>query len=165
MSNKKEEVKIETKVETKTEQESNTVNTQENRKEEIKKIVEKQFRRPDLQYEGRLIIDQKYKKPGKVVRVVSDKPGRIAYLESLGYSVVKDETKVGQGQLDVPNQLGSAVTVEAGLIKSCPSVLMEIDEDLYNERQKYKTKMNTELFEDSVSDNQRDDQRKERSGK
>lgn len=134
------------------------------KQEELKKIVEKQFRRPDLQYEGRTVIDPKYKKPGKVLRVVSDKPGRVEYLESLGYSVVKDETKVGQGQLDMPNQLGSAVTVETAIHgKSQMGVLMEIDEDLYNERQKYKAKMNTELFEDSVADGQRDDQRRERN--
>jgi hypothetical protein len=110
---------------------------------EVKKAEKKKvYRRSEMVYQGRLHIDEQHKKPGKVGRVVNVKPGRIKYLESLGYQIVTDETKIGSGSLSEPGQMGSAVQIDAGISVSQPAVYMEIDEDLYNERQAMKAEDN-----------------------
>jgi hypothetical protein len=125
------------------------------KEEDLLEKVRKEFRRPDLENRGRLHIDAELKKPGKVLRVVSCKPGRVKYLESLGYRVVQNEgMKVGSGSLSENSGLGSAVTLDAGINHSTPSVVMEIDEDLYKARQKVKTEMNDEQLQAEIAANQ-----------
>ncbi|HEY3526016.1 MAG TPA: hypothetical protein VGK47_07460 [Nitrososphaeraceae archaeon] len=126
-------------------------------KEDKKNRVYADLKRVQLEYEGRLYIDPKYKKPGKVLRVVSCNPGRVRQLEAMGYTIVQDETKIGSGSLREPGQLGSAVTVEAGIRQSDPSILMEIDEDLFNARLEYKAEQNDAQLEMQIESAQYDE--------
>lgn len=128
----------------------------ENKKELVSKETrKKQIRRAEIEHNGLLHLDDKYKKPGKVYRAVADKPGRIKYLESLGYEVVKDDDFVsGTEGTSKTHKLGSAQTVEMGINQSQPGVWMCIDEDLYNDRQEVKAEMNQEYFQQTTKENQ-----------
>lgn len=119
-----------------------------------KKETKKPIRRAAIENPGRLYFDEKYKKPGKVYRVVNDTPGRVKYLESLGYEIVRDEMKIGEDTVDNASSLGSALTMDVGKHKSQPAVVMECDEDIYNERQALKAEENTAMFEDSKASGQ-----------
>lgn len=119
-----------------------------------KKEIKKPIRRAAIENPGRLYFDEKYKKPGKVYRVVNDTPGRVKYLESLGYEIVRDEMKIGEDTVDNASSLGSALTLDVGKTRSQPAVVMECDEDIYKERQAEKAKDNVAMFEESKSANQ-----------
>ncbi len=93
-------------------------------------------RRKDMQQAGPLYIDESLKTPGKVLRIVNaDKPGRVKYLQRLGYTIKEDpDFKVGDDIVG-KSLLGSSVTVELSTTtgKHCQGVVMEIDEDIYDE--------------------------------
>lgn len=113
----------------------------------------KPIRRADLESQGRLYVDENLKEKGFTYRIVNDKPGRVKLLERMGYEIVRDETKVGTESSNTVHQLGSAVTLEAGIHKSQLAVLMRCPDDIYNERQKEKGKENTAMFTQTVEDN------------
>ncbi len=120
-------------------------------KPEKRKIL----RRAELEQQGRLYVDESHKEPGYVYRIVNDKPGRIKWLERLGYEVVEDKTQVGTESANTTHQLGSAVTVETSIYgKSQTGVLMKCPKDIYDERQREKAQDNQAAFDQSVSDNQ-----------
>jgi hypothetical protein len=120
----------------------------------------KEIRRAPMEYSGTTYLDDKYKESGKVYRAVADRPGRIAYMKQMGYSIVTDENfQGGTETLNTAHRLGSAQTVELGKTVSQPGVWMEIDEDIYNARQQEKAKQNTAMFEQSVDDNRYDGQK------
>jgi hypothetical protein len=146
MSKDTKEVKVEAKV-TSLEAPKEELKTVEVKKEEVKKT---EYRRPEMVYRGRLHIDEKYKKPGKVQRIVRANSSRIQDLEYLGYTVVTDETKVGTGALSEPGSLGSAATIDAGLHgKSDLHIIMECDQDVYDQRQAEKAKANDAQLQSS----------------
>lgn len=112
-----------------------------------------EIRRPEEDYRGRLYVDPKYQKPGKVLRVVNDKAGNIEYLLSIGYTFVRDEVKVGQGSLSDMSGLGSAVQIEVGRNVSQKAYLMEIDKDLFDRRQAEKVRVNREALDSKIEAN------------
>lgn len=118
-------------------------------KEELKKKI----RRGNLQFQGRLRIDDKYKTPGKVLRVVSLKPGRKEYLESLGYRA-RPDIQIGGDTLEQAK--GTGGVFDLGINHSNPSIVMEIDQDLYDARQEVKSEDNEAIFKAKVAENQKD---------
>lgn len=127
---------------------------------EVKKEIKKPIRRATLEYNGATYLDDKYKKPGKRYRAVADRPGRIQYMESLGYEIVRDDDfESGDAAKLAGSKLGSAQTLEMGKSKSDPGIWMCIDEDLWTERQELKNARNNEAFNVAVEAGQRPDQR------
>ena len=122
-------------------------------KEELKAKI----RRGRLQNPGRLYIDPKYQRPGKTLRIVSLKPGRKEYLESIGYTH-REDIIVNGGSLAQPHAI--AGQFEAGINVSTPSIIMEIDSDLLAVRQEVKSEDNSAMFKNRVKSNQRLDQQK-----
>lgn len=141
---------------------------EEVKKPDVKSVVKKltkeeykeKFRNQSLEYKGRLYIDDKYKKPGKVLRIDNSDIATRNYLEQLGYTIVQREVEVGSGSLSEPSSLGSAVHIEQGIINSQPGILYEIDEDLYNARKELEHEDNAAQLNQKIEDNQRSDQRK-----
>lgn len=121
------------------------------RKEELKE----KFRKAELNYSGRLYIDDKYKKPGKVLRIDNDDPATRKYLESLGYAIVNSDIKVGSGSLSEPSNMGSAIHIEQGIMFSQPGILYEIDEEVYEARKELEAESNDMQLQQTIEDNQR----------
>ena len=92
------------------------------------------------------------KNPGFVRRFVNDKGDRIQQFINAGYSVVKEDIKVGDPKIGKPNQLGNSVSAQRDGQRK---VLMEIPEEYYNEDYKAKQdnilKVENELRRNSVS--------------
>jgi hypothetical protein len=106
-----------------------------------KTVPKKKMRRALSENPGPLFIDDKYKREGYRYRIVNDTPGRIDFLESRGYSVVRREVDVGNGSIDAPSATGSAVELEVGKIHSQKAVLMEISEEDYQLNRKEKEQL------------------------
>lgn len=125
---------------------------------EKKKLTKEELmakvRQANLNYQGRLYIDDKYKKSDKITRIDNDDPATRRYLESLGYTVVQEEVQVGSGSLSEPSSMGSEVHVEQGIRFSQPGILYEIDKDLYEARKEVECEMNNEHFLTEVDRNQ-----------
>lgn len=120
----------------------------------IDKLKEK-FRNSNIEYKGRLYIDEKHKKPGKVLRIDNDDPATRNYLEGLGYSVVQDSSiKVGSGSLAEPSSMGSAVHIEQGIMISQPGVLYEIDDEYFTARKELEAEENDRQLQDKIEENQ-----------
>ncbi len=107
----------------------------------------KRVRRLHIEEDGALFIDEKHKRPGFVRRIVKDTPGRIKKFEKYGYTIVKDETKIGDGKAGDKSQLGSAVTVELGRRSQMTGVLMEIPQEIYDEIQDEKQEYNDQQIQ------------------
>lgn len=134
---------------------SKTESKIENTSPESSKKFKKPIRRASLVYQGATYLDEQYKKPGKVYRAVADTPGRIKYMESLGYEIVRDENfESGDSATLSGHNLGSAQTLEMGKTHKLQGVWMCIDEDEYKERQEAKAEENRKFFEDTVVENQ-----------
>lgn len=117
--------------------------------------LKRQVRRANLNYAGRLTIDEKLKTPGKRLRIDNDDGPTRQYLESLGYTVKIDPNfKVGSGSLSEPNNMGSAIHVEQGITASQPGIVYEIDEDLYQARLEVAAEDNQALLQQTVEANQ-----------
>lgn len=148
------------------------MSTKEVKKEEQQEVkpkidreeLKRKIRRATLEYSGRLAIDDKYKKPGKILRIDNDDLATRKQLELLGYSVVLDEVQVGSGSLSEPNNMGSAVHIEQGIRMSQPGILYEIDEELWKVRKEIEAEDNDAQLAQTIVDNQRDDQRDKRIG-
>lgn len=126
---------------------------------ERKEKFKKEFRRTNLEYRGRLFIDEKFKKPGKVLRIDNDDPQTRQMMAQLGYTIVQDpDLKVGSGSLNETNNMGSAVHIEQGITFSQPGILYEIDEDLYEARKEIEAEENRKIFETTVAANRYDGQ-------
>ena len=100
---------------------------------------ERPVRNPVANITGRrdiLTFNRIPKDPDKVYRVVNDVDSRIEDLRDLGYEVVQADGKLGDVSVDNPRGLGSAVTKPVG--GGITGVLMAIDKDIYDERQKLK---------------------------
>lgn len=125
------------------------------KRERIEKLKSK-YREAPLDYQGRLYIDDKYKKPGKVQRIDNDDPATRKNLEKLGYTVVIDENiKVGSGSLREPSNMGSAIHIEQAVYgQSQPGILYEIDEEEYIARKEVEAEHNEELLKAEIEKNQ-----------
>lgn len=122
--------------------------TKKETKEEIKARLRESIRRGELEYSGRLYIDPKYKKPGKVLRIDNADPATQEHLKKLGYTLVREPVEVGSGSLSEPaNMGGSIVHVEQGIRFSQPGLLYEIDEDLLKARRELEAEMNDAQLE------------------
>lgn len=142
------EVKTETATETK------AVSKKKMTKEEYKE----KFRKMDLQYTGRLHIDEKYKNPDKILRIDNDDAATHKYLTELGYTLVKRDVEIGSGSLSQGSDMGSAVHIELGITFSQPGVLYEIDKDIYEARKEVEVEQNNQFLEDKIEASQREDQ-------
>lgn len=110
-------------------------------------------REANLKYQGRVHIDEKYKKPDKVLRIDNDDAATRAYMKSLGYTIVQDEIPVGSGSLRESSNMGSAVHVELAIYgQSQPGILYEIDKDLYEARQAVEAEQNSQRFHQKVDE-------------
>lgn len=137
----------------------------EDRAKRLKKEkLKEKYRNAELTYSGRLVIDDKYKKPGKVLRIDNDDFATRKYLESLGYTIVQkdigEDAKVGSGSLREPGDMGSAVHIEQGIVFSQPGILYEIDEDEYNARKEVEAEQNDAQLQNQIESNQYDGQDK-----
>ncbi len=128
--------------------------TIEETRRERKEKFKKEFRRVNLEYRGRLYIDEKYKKPGKVLRIDNDDAATRHYLSQLGYTVVHEDVKVGTGSLSETNNMGSAVHIEQGIMSSQPGILYEIDQDMYDARKELEAEDNNNLLQEMITANQ-----------
>lgn len=89
-------------------------------------------RRKRLQQAGPLFVDEKHKKAGMHYYIVNDEPGMIKRFEGMGYSIVHDSaTEIGDTATS--GKFGSAVTVEVGRTSQLTGVLMEIDDEGWQE--------------------------------
>lgn len=141
---KAEENKVESKIE-------KSVETRKPSREELKA----KFRRVSLEYEGRLAIDDKYKTPGKVLRIDNDDLATRKYLESLGYTPVKRKVEVGSGSLsEAHNTIGSEVHIEQGIVTSQPGILYECDQEVYDVRKELDAEANNAQLENTITDAQ-----------
>lgn len=111
------------------------------------KLKEKTTRvkRTRIEQAGPLYIDDKYNRDGFRRRIVADRPGQIRKYEKLGYTIVTDETLVGDQKAGTTTRLGSAVTVDLGRTHELKGVLMEIPEDIYQEIQAEKAEEYDEI--------------------
>jgi len=120
-------------------------------KEELRRIV----RRSQTEFVSRIHIDDKYKTPGKRLRIDNDDPETRQYLEGLGYVVKIDpDMKAGSGSLSQKNSMGSTIQVEQGIRLSQPGIVYEIDEDLYQARQELEAEQNNERLKSKIEDTQ-----------
>jgi hypothetical protein len=71
------------------------------------------------------------KRPGFVRRIVNDKGDRVQRFKDAGYSIVEEETQVGDPKIGRATQLGGDVRLHVG--GGMRAVLMEIPEEFYNE--------------------------------
>ena len=101
----------------------------------------KRVKRLHLEQAGPLYIDPKYNREGFVRRIVKDIPGNLQRFERMGYTIVRDDTKIGEGKAGDKSQLGSAVTVELGRKNQLTGVLMEIPTDIHKEIQDEKNEI------------------------
>jgi len=76
------------------------------------------------------------KRRGYIRRFVNNDRGRISQFEAAGYSVVKEDTQIGDPKIGKNSLPGSAAARPVG--GGITTVLMEIREDWYNEDQKAK---------------------------
>ena len=76
------------------------------------------------------------KREGFVRRFVNDEGDRIQQFEAAGYSIVREDTPVGDVKAGKAKNIGSAVNPSVGGDKK--AVLMEIKEEWYKEDQKTK---------------------------
>jgi hypothetical protein len=120
-------------------------------KEELRRIV----RRSQTEFVSRIHIDDKYKTPGKRLRIDNDDAATRQYLESLGYVVKIDpDMKAGSGSLSQKNSMGSTIQVEQGIRLSQPGIVYEIDEDLYQARLELEAEQNSEKLQSTIESNQ-----------
>ena len=114
------------------------------------------YRRVAMEYSGRLTIDDKYKVPGKVLRIDRGDLATRKNLEMLGYTPVRDRNvQVGTGSLSEANsRLGSEVSVEMGIVHSDPGILYECDQEVYDVRKEIEAEANTAQLENTISDAQ-----------
>ena len=133
---KKEEVAVEAAP--KEETATKVVETKKLTKEELKA----KFRGAEMAYRGRLFVDDKYKKPDKVLRIDNDDAATRQYLAGLGYVPVLENIVVGSGSLNEAHGMGSEVRVEQGVSFSQPGILYEIDKDLYDARKEIESEDN-----------------------
>lgn len=145
----------ETKSEVKIEEVKETKVVKKMTKEEYKE----KFRSMNLQYTGRLHVDEKYKSPDKVLRIDNDDPATRKYLEDLGYTAVRRDVEVGSGSLSEPGSMGSTVQIEQGITFSQPGILYEIDKDIYDARKEVEVEQNNQFLEQKIADSQREDQK------
>jgi len=145
--------------------EENTVeDTKESKpikKKMTKEEYKEKFRNMDLQYTGRLHVDEKYKNPDKVLRIDNDDPATRKYLSELGYTPVKriEGAVNGSGSLNESQNLDSYVRFEQAITgQSQPGILYEIDKDLYDARKEVEVEQNNELLQSKIEDMQREDQ-------
>jgi hypothetical protein len=154
----KEETKLETLKETLVEdvRESKPV-----KKKMTKEEYKEKFRKMDVQYTGRLHVDEKYKNPDKVLRIDNDDPATRKYLAELGYTPVTriEGAANGSGSLNEASNLDSYVRFEQSIAgQSQPGILYEIDKDLYDARKEVEVEQNNELLQSKVEEMQREDQ-------
>jgi len=150
----KEEIKIETKVE-------DTKESKPVKKKMTKEEYKEKFRKMDLQYTGRLHVDEKYKNPDKILRIDNDDPATRKYLAELGYTPVTriEGAANGSGSLNESQNLDSYVRFEQAIAgESQPGILYEIDKDLYEARKEVEVEQNNELLQSKIEDMQREDQ-------
>ena len=102
---------------------------------EVEKVVNTS-KRPERVSLGTRNILTAPKKRGYVRRFVNNEPGRVAQYEAAGYSVVKEDTQIGDPKIGKSSLPGSAAARPVG--GGITTVLMEIREDWYNEDQKAK---------------------------
>lgn len=142
-STKKEEVTLETiKEETKT-------------KKFTKEELMAKVRAANMNYEGRIYVDEKYKKPDKVLRIDNGDAATRHYMKSLGYTIVQrqEDAKTGSGSLREPSSMGSEVEFELAIYgQSQPAIAYEIDKDLYEARQEVEAEMSKQKFHNTVDD-------------
>lgn len=129
------------------------------KKKMTKEEYKEKFRKMDLQYTGRLHIDEKYKNPDKILRIDNDDPATRKYLQELGYTIVQRDVEVGNGSLNQPSNMGSAVHIEQGITFSQPGILYEIDRDMYEARKEVEVEQNNQLLNDKIEEAQREDQK------
>lgn len=128
-------------------------------KKMTKEEYKEKFRKMDLQYTGRLHIDDKYKNPDKILRIDNDDPATRKMLADLGYTIVQRDVEVGSGSLSQSSNMGSAVHVELGITFSQPGILYEIDKDLYEARKEVEVEQNNQFLADKIEESQREDQK------
>lgn len=81
-----------------------------------KKVEHKEMRRAEDDNMGRLYYDEELEEDGFEYRIVNDTPGRVKYLQRLGYELVQDfRGKVGSGSLQEPSSTDSLVEIEVGI--------------------------------------------------
>lgn len=127
-----------------------------------KEEYKEKFRKVNLQYSGRLYIDEKYKNPDKVLRIDNDDAATRKLMAELGYTVVQRQVEVGSGSLSQGSNLGSEVHIEQGISFSQPGILYEIDKEAYEARKELEIEDNNNKLEQTIEDSQREDQQKKR---
>lgn len=148
----------------KTEKKEDVVSEVSKTKEILEQVKKKELSREDKKAlfrrinfdveQSRIHIDEKYKRPGRVPRVVDDNPSRIQEMLQIGYEFVQDTSvQVGNESLDQVREAGSIVRIEVGGKNSpCRGILMDIDEDLLEVRREWKAKRNNELLEGKIEE-------------
>ena len=123
---------------------------------QVEKKEKKQIRRADIEYRGKIFIDENQKEDGFIYRFVNDKAGRVGYLESLGYEKVVDKNlQVGSGSTSEASRMGSAVTLDVGIHKgSQTAILMRCPKEDFEARKKAQAERNKQLFDEMVDQNQ-----------
>lgn len=121
--------------------------------------LKEKFRKVAMGYSGRLTIDDKYKKPGKVLRIDNDDLATRKYLSELGYTPVTDHVEVGSGGLHQSHNMGSEIHIEQGITFSQPGILYECDQEVFEVRMELEAEMNNEQLQSMIESNQRADQK------
>jgi len=121
----------------------------------LKDSVRAAYRRGELDYQGRLYVDPKYKRPGKTLRIDNDDLGTRLHMQRLGYTIVQDhDVKVGSGSLSEPNNIGSEVHIEQSIYgQKQPGILYEIDSDLLAAREEIQAEDNDMLLHNKIQEN------------
>lgn len=125
---------------------------------EDREELKRKYRQAHLDYAGRLYIDDKFRKPGKRLRVDNADPATVKYMKSLGWNVVIDtDVKVGSGSLREPSNMGSAVHIEQSIHgTSQPGILYEIDEEAYQLRKEVEAELNSEQVQSKKDEMHKD---------
>lgn len=106
----------------------------EKKNKEVKRDVREEMITDD--YVGPLYVEDKYKREG-YHRHIADgsRRGWISQLIKMGYSIVQDDTKIGNNSVASVNSIDSAVRVFLSTNEKEPSgILMEIPDELYTRR-------------------------------
>ncbi len=117
-----------------------------------KRAEDKRPKRVPLHEQGKDLMTVP-ERAGYVRRWVNDNPGRINRFITAGWSIVEEETKVGDEEARVHNKaVGSGARIHASTDhktgKPVEAVLMEIKETFYDQDQKAKQAVEDEKMEE-----------------
>lgn len=120
-----------------------------------KEELRAKFKQINLDYNGRMEIDDVYKHPDKVLRIDRGDSATRKQLLKLGYTPVMaiDGAENGSGSLSESHGLGSEVHFEMGISKGAdPGILYECSKMVYDVRHELDAEANDRQLQNTIEE-------------